>query len=61
MPWHLRYGGVPGSGVTTGIALKQKKDIHTDVLFCVITERLERSTGSLEGCCSIQLSYVTIA
>ena len=27
--------------------------------FCVITERLERSTGSLEGCCSIQLSYVT--
>lgn len=29
--------------------------------FGVITERLERSTGSLEGCCSIQLSYVTIA
>lgn len=28
---------------------------------CVIAERLERSTGSLEGCCSIQLSYVTIA
>ena len=30
-------------------------------LWMVITERLERSTGSLEGCCSIQLSYVTIA
>ena len=32
-----------------------------DLFFGVITERLERSTGSLEGCCSIQLSYVTIA
>ena len=29
--------------------------------FLVISERLERSTGSLEGCCSIQLSYETIA
>jgi hypothetical protein len=26
----------------------------------VIPERLERSTHSLEGCCSIQLSYGTI-
>jgi hypothetical protein len=27
--------------------------------FFVIPERLERSTHSLEGCCSIQLSYGT--
>ena len=28
--------------------------------FPVITGRFERPTRSLEGCCSIQLSYVTI-
>ena len=28
--------------------------------FYVIPERFERSTHSLEGCCSIQLSYGTI-
>ena len=27
----------------------------------VISERFERSTHSLEGCCSIQLSYETVA
>ena len=27
----------------------------------VIPERFERSTHSLEGCCSIQLSYGTVA
>src|SRR5450759_2462665 len=30
-----------------------------DGFFLVIPERLERSTHSLEGCCSIQLSYGT--
>ena len=30
------------------------------LLFYVIPERFERSTRSLEGCCSIQLSYGTI-
>ena len=29
-------------------------------LYCVIPPRLERGTHSLEGCCSIQLSYGTI-
>ena len=30
-------------------------------VFLVISERFERSTHSLEGCCSIQLSYETTA
>ena len=29
-------------------------------LYCVIPPRLERGTHSLEGCCSIQLSYGTV-
>ncbi len=35
------------------------KHTSTGIFYHVIPERLERSTYSLEGCCSIQLSYGT--
>jgi hypothetical protein len=38
--------------------LETKKALNHEG-FYVIPERLERSTHSLEGCCSIQLSYGT--
>ena len=41
-------------------ALSNKSHLERRLLG-VIAERLERSTGSLEGCCSIQLSYATKA
>ena len=42
-------------------ARKKKRPMkHRSPVAKVIPERLERSTHSLEGCCSIQLSYGTI-
>ena len=44
-----------------GVRMKQKRGYPRVRIssFCVIPERFERSTHSLEGCCSIQLSYGT--
>ena len=39
---------------------KEKQDLCEVLLFLVIPTRFERVTHSLEGCCSIQLSYGTI-
>ena len=42
-------------------AIENKKELNytNSLIILVIPERLERSTHSLEGCCSIQLSYGT--
>ena len=39
---------------------QKKQDLLEILLFLVIPTRFERVTHSLEGCCSIQLSYGTI-
>ena len=54
MPW--TWSKQPGSRLDFYI---KKESKNFDSIFDVIPERLERSTHSLEGCCSIQLSYGT--
>jgi hypothetical protein len=39
--------------------IKKELNCSNSLILFVIPERLERSTHSLEGCCSIQLSYGT--
>ena len=51
-------GSVPDVPTSANI-LTQKKEQKSLLLESVIPERFERSTHSLEGCCSIQLSYGT--
>ena len=45
--------------VNTGAWVFYKKAVPSGRPFTVISPRFERGTDSLEGCCSIQLSYET--
>ena len=51
-------GSVPNVPTSANI-LTQKKEQKSLLLEFVIPARFERATHSLEGCCSIQLSYGT--
>ena len=54
--WHKCHIAAPCHGPIN----KEKQDLSEVLLFLVIPTRFERVTHSLEGCCSIQLSYGTI-
>ena len=54
--WHKCHIAAPCHGPIN----KEKQDLAEVLLFLVIPTRFERVTHSLEGCCSIQLSYGTI-
>ena len=51
-------GSVPNVPTSANILI-QKKEQKSLLLEFVIPARFERATHSLEGCCSIQLSYGT--
>ena len=40
--------------------IKRESNLSNSLIIFVIPARLERATHSLEGCCSIQLSYGTL-